>query len=180
MKRVDLSGRIFGKLTVLRHIEPLRTASGVSRRRVACRCECGREHVVFVRSLIAKSNPTRSCGCSRPGINQTHGESRPPSAEYASWRAMRQRCLDQSTASWKRYGGRGITVCDRWRDSFEAFLEDMGRKPSPAHSLDRWPDNDGNYEPGNCRWATAKEQSENSRPKSRLPNRDRAGKFTAE
>jgi len=79
------------------------------------------------------------------------------SAEYHSWSGMKQRCKDKNKDGYKYYGGRGITVCGRWRDSFVNFLADMGRKPSPKHSIDRI-DGDGNYEPGNCRWATPKEQ----------------------
>jgi len=74
---------------------------------------------------------------------------------------MKQRCFNPKLHCFIRYGARGITVCDRWRNSFEAFLADMGRKPSPQHSLDRYPDNDGDYEPGNCRWTTRKEQVAN-------------------
>jgi hypothetical protein len=96
--------------------------------------------------------------------NATHGETinRGWSPEYASWKHMRQRCFNPRNRAYKYYGGRGITVCARWRDSFEAFLADMGRRPSPKHSIDRV-DNDGNYEPGNCRWATDREQTINSR-----------------
>lgn len=80
---------------------------------------------------------------------------------------MRNRCFNPKNKVFKHYGGRGISVCDRWRDSYAAFLQDMGRKPSPKHSIDRI-DNDGNYEPGNCRWATAKEQNNNQRPRKRV------------
>jgi hypothetical protein len=76
---------------------------------------------------------------------------------------MIQRCEQPTHIGYKDYGGRGITVCKRWRESYAAFLADMGRKPSLKHSIDRYPDNDGDYEPGNCRWATAKEQSANQR-----------------
>ena len=75
---------------------------------------------------------------------------------------MLDRCFNPGCKDWHRYGGRGITVCERWRD-YNNFLADMGRKPSPALSIDRYPDNNGNYEPGNCRWATAKQQSANRR-----------------
>lgn len=98
------------------------------------------------------------------GINQTHGATvggkRTP--EYITWLSMRQRCCDPSHTSWKNYGARGVTVCERWKDSFENFLADLGPKPSRKHSLDRITAT-GNYEPGNCRWTTHKEQQNNRR-----------------
>lgn len=90
----------------------------------------------------------------------THGLSR--TLEYRIWRGMITRCTNPNRESWKKYGGRGISVCARWRSSFESFLADMGPRPSPRHSIER-EDNDGNYEPGNCRWATATEQGRNTR-----------------
>lgn len=80
--------------------------------------------------------------------------------EFRAWSAMRNRCTNPRNAAYARYGGRGVSVCSRWRESFWAFLEDMGRRPSPMHSLDRI-NNDGNYEPGNCRWATRRQQLTN-------------------
>jgi hypothetical protein len=79
---------------------------------------------------------------------------------HSAWAGMRQRCLNPTSSEFARYGGRGIKICDRWLTSFETFLEDMGPKPTPKHSVDRI-DNDGNYEPSNCRWATVKEQNNN-------------------
>ncbi len=93
-----------------------------------------------------------------------HGNccNRKPSPEYVVWAGMIQRCTDPACKSYPRYGGRGITVCARWRHSFENFLADMGPRPGPAYSIDRI-ENDGNYEPGNCRWATEEEQRRNTR-----------------
>jgi hypothetical protein len=96
----------------------------------------------------------------RSPSNKTHGLSR--TALYAVWVTMKERCLNGARGDYKRYGGRGIRVCDRWLHSFEAFLADMGDRPSPRHSLDR-KDPNGHYEPSNCRWATAVEQARNRR-----------------
>jgi hypothetical protein len=107
---------------------------------------------------------SRSCGCVQQErlktekIAQTHGMS--GTAEYVAWQNMRRRCYDRGFTEYKRYGARGIRVCDAWRDDFEVFLADMGLKPSVGHSLERR-DNHGNYEPGNCFWATAQEQANN-------------------
>lgn len=84
------------------------------------------------------------------------------SPEYSTWKNMRQRCFNPKATKFECYGGRGITVCDRWRYSFLAFYADMGPRPTLAHSIDRYPNGDGNYDPGNCRWATQLEQMANS------------------
>ncbi len=84
-------------------------------------------------------------------------------SEYQIWNAMKQRCANKNNPAYGRYGGRGIKVCDRWIGSFTNFLEDMGERPSKKHSLDRHPNNDGNYEPGNVRWGTDDEQARNKR-----------------
>lgn len=84
-------------------------------------------------------------------------------SEYRAWCGIRQRCFNPANCRYEGYGGRGITVCDRWNQSFLAFFEDMGPRPSPNHSIDRI-DNDGNYEPSNCRWATRSQQQRNKRP----------------
>lgn len=98
-------------------------------------------------------------------MNATHGMSDKP--EYQVWQGMKKRCFNSNDLdSWPHYGGRGITVCERWRDSFQAFYEDMGPRPGPEYSIDRI-DVDGNYEPGNCRWATWSEQNLNKRPRMR-------------
>ena len=164
---IDLTGRTFGRLTVIERAE---LALGERPRfaRWRCRCECGAATVV--RAAELRGGSTRSCGCLMRDVcsakARTHGESK-CAPEYKSWSSIKARCYRSNHVYFKHYGGRGILMCDRWRDSYEAFLEDMGRKPSPKHSVDRI-DNDGNYEPGNCKWSTMKEQSRNTRHNSLL------------
>jgi hypothetical protein len=121
----------------------------------------------------------RSCGClhreaaaQRGQLNRTHGEGAPgrKSIEYKAWGSMKERCYRLRATRYAQYGGRGIKVCDRWLNSFENFLADMGRRPSPEHSIDRI-DNDGNYEPNNCRWATREEQRRNRTTPKRYKKR---------
>ncbi len=139
-----------------------------------CRCDCGTETVV--RSTQLTQGKTRSCGCllrrsRHKATNLQHGDARPgrQAPEYLAWIAMRVRCTNPKAQAWRRYGGRGIQVCERWMWSYEAFLADVGRRPSPKHSIDRI-DNDGHYEPGNVRWATRSQQNANQRSRPRLAN----------
>lgn len=163
-KFVNLTGKRLGALTVLRpHVEK----DSEGRFLWVTRCDCGQERVMRSQSLVR--GDSRSCGCGASTDRLRHGENRTTgkSPEYSAWSAMIQRVRPESRSA-RLYADRGIGVCDRWRGpgGYERFLEDMGRKPSAKHSLDRI-DNDGNYEPGNCRWATSYEQVHNRRP---VPN----------
>lgn len=125
------------------------------------RCECGKKFIAYIPQV--KAGHTKSCGClvarKLSEMSSTHGKTNTP--EYTTWVNIKQRCRNPKYSQYKDYGGRGIEMCDRWFNSFENFLVDVGEKPSAKHSLDRHPNNDGNYEPGNTRWATTKEQALN-------------------
>lgn len=158
---VDETGNRHGRLVVLRE-------AGRQHREVmwVCRCDCGAE--VTVRGAQMRHGKSASCGCLRAiRASATHGTHRlKQTPEYKTWCGIKNRCKHPYMKSYKYYGGRGIRMCDRWANSFEAFLADMGTKPTPQHSIDRI-DNDKGYEPGNCRWATAHEQVMNRRITSR-------------
>jgi hypothetical protein len=166
----DLTNQRFGRLVALE-----RASNRGTRTRWLCRCDCGKTHVT--ETSLLTSGGTKSCGCLRIELGRKLGASSrrhghcsdgKSTPEYTAWASMISRCSDPKVVTFKHYGGRGIRVCARWQ-TFENFLSDMGPRPSgqqgnrPAYSLDRHPDPNGNYEPGNCRWATWKEQNRNNR-----------------
>jgi hypothetical protein len=162
------TGQRFGRLTVARLCET-RTKKGLLQ--WLCDCDCGA--VVIAQGALLRAGNTKSCGCYRidhgrehgAEINLKHGEGRngKESPEYRAWCSMKSRCENPGHRAFPDYGGRGILVCARWLDAFENFLKDMSRRPSSRHSLGRL-DNEGHYEPDNCRWATPQEQNQNRRP----------------
>lgn len=148
----DLVGRKINRLLVQAETRK----PGTSGRFYVCLCDCGNETLKYGGHL--RSGEAVSCGCAQRSVNRTHGMSGTP--EYRAWDNARSRCHRAADAKYPLYGGRGIAMCDAWRQSFPAFFAELGPRPSAQHSLER---NDGNrgYEPGNCRWATAEEQNNN-------------------
>lgn len=155
-KAIDLTGKTFGKLKVIKRAE---TKSGEHHVKWLCECECGK--VKSIRSQDLRTGKSQSCGCN---IGFKHGFSR--TNEYKIWVDMIARCSNPNSPIFHHYGGRGIKVCKRWLQSFENFYSDMGDRPSIKYSLDRI-DVNGDYEPSNCRWANQSIQAFNRRKTDR-------------
>jgi hypothetical protein len=166
---LNLRDKKFGKLYVLRLL-PRRHKK---KRMWLCKCDCGGQPIAVRHDyLLHTNNPKTHCGCENRGLPTLHPE------EYHIWNSMLRRCNVQSHVGYAQYGGRGISVCPQWSSpetGFETFLKDVGKRPSKGHSLDRANPN-GNYEPGNVNWATAKHQARNKRNSVFLDDPDNPGK----
>lgn len=159
---LDLTGQRFSRLIAIKRIRR-RTKNGTTS--WVCRCVCGNKTIVTTSQL--RGNKTKSCGCLQREkaavvFRQTSTKHNMYGTKvYKAWISMLTRCYNENSENYPNYGGRGIKVCRRWRKVFTNFLEDMGLPPTSQHSLDRYPDNNGNYKPDNCRWATALQQRHN-------------------
>lgn len=160
-KKVTVGDR-YGRLTVIGRGE----YNKFNHIKWRCQCDCG--NIKSIIGWVLTGGQSKSCGCLCKEVNsllhKTHGESH-KTTEYNSWIKMKERYFDKNNPAYHDYGGRGITICKRWLgvNGYSNFLKDMGRKPTSKHTLDKYPNNNGNYKPSNCRWATAAQQSRNTR-----------------
>jgi hypothetical protein len=156
----SLVGRRFGKLKVVSYAGRVKNGRNTTWN---CQCDCGKKAVAVGSSL--KAAKVISCGCFRfsgkIALRHGHSANGLRSPEYRTWQGILRRCTNPNEINYHRYGGRGIAICKRWENSFEAFLADVGKKPSSKHSIGRI-DNDGDYKPGNVRWETAAQQNANT------------------
>lgn len=160
MELKDITGQRFNRLLVLKRVENIRTSAAW-----LCKCDCGNE--IVTTGVQLRSGHTKSCNCLQKETigNKRRKHGRSGTRLYKVWKGMRERCNNPNNISYKNYGGRGIVVCERWQNSFDNFLEDMGERPATIDSkftIDRI-DVNGNYEPGNCEWKTYIEQGKNTR-----------------
>lgn len=160
---IDIVGNTYNSLTVIEY-------AGKKKNDALWKCQCVCGGIKYVITTSLKRNKVKSCGCSNSDNRFIHGMSK--SSEWSTWKSMKSRCQKENDKCYKDYGARGITVCERWNNSFIDFVSDMGKKPSSLHTLDRI-NNNGNYEPKNCKWSTMTEQCRNRRNNIFITHNDR-------